>query len=128
MLGGCVGAALLPADFDGRGRWSSARRHHQVDFAKDVAPLFEKRCFMCHGPLQPGDLLPRRNQEMLVATGFNRNTLTNREGGTDPEQFRDEQVFRAFPPSGGGRPYPEAVLTCAHPRTPRAPQIAMRLT
>ena len=40
-----------------------------------------------------GDLLPHRNQEMLVATGFNRNTLTNREGGTDPEQFRDEQVL-----------------------------------
>ena len=40
-----------------------------------------------------GDLLPERNQEMLVATGFNRNTLTNREGGTDPEQFRDEQVL-----------------------------------
>ncbi len=31
---------------------------------------------------------------MLVATGSNRNTLTNREGGTDPEQFRDEQVLR----------------------------------
>jgi hypothetical protein len=40
-----------------------------------------------------GDLLPNRNQETLVATGFNRNTLTNREGGTDPEQFRDEQVL-----------------------------------
>ncbi len=31
--------------------------------------------------------------DTLVATGFNRNTLTNREGGTDPEQFRDEQVL-----------------------------------
>jgi mono/diheme cytochrome c family protein len=40
-----------------------------------------------------GDLLPSRTTEMLVATGFNRNTLTNREGGTDPEQFRDEQVL-----------------------------------
>jgi hypothetical protein len=40
-----------------------------------------------------GDLLPNRTTEMLVATGFNRNTLTNREGGTDPEQFRDEQVL-----------------------------------
>jgi hypothetical protein len=40
-----------------------------------------------------GDLLPDRNIETLVATGFNRNTLTNREGGTDPEQFRDEQVL-----------------------------------
>src|SRR5256885_16665396 len=35
-----------------------------------------------------GDLLGR-NLDTLVATGFNRNTLTNREGGTDPEQFRD---------------------------------------
>jgi len=40
-----------------------------------------------------GDLLPNRTMDMLVATGFNRNTLTNREGGTDPEQFRDEQVL-----------------------------------
>ncbi|MEO8367592.1 MAG: PSD1 and planctomycete cytochrome C domain-containing protein [Candidatus Solibacter sp.] len=40
-----------------------------------------------------GDLLPQRNLDTLVATGFNRNTLTNREGGTDPEQFRDEQVL-----------------------------------
>ena len=40
-----------------------------------------------------GDLLPDRNLDTLVATGFNRNTLTNREGGTDPEQFRDEQVL-----------------------------------
>jgi hypothetical protein len=40
-----------------------------------------------------GDLMPRRNLDTLVATGFNRNTLTNREGGTDPEQFRDEQVL-----------------------------------
>jgi len=40
-----------------------------------------------------GDLLPNRTLETVVATGFNRNTLTNREGGTDPEQFRDEQVL-----------------------------------
>ena len=40
-----------------------------------------------------GDLLPNKTEDMLVATGFNRNTLTNREGGTDPEQFRDEQVL-----------------------------------
>jgi hypothetical protein len=40
-----------------------------------------------------GDLLPDKTTETLVATGFSRNTLTNREGGTDPEQFRDEQVL-----------------------------------
>ncbi len=40
-----------------------------------------------------GDLLAKRTTDALIATGFNRNTLTNREGGTDPEQFRDEQVL-----------------------------------
>ncbi len=40
-----------------------------------------------------GDLLPNATTEQRIATGFNRNTLTNREGGTDPEQFRDEQVI-----------------------------------
>ncbi len=40
-----------------------------------------------------GDLLAKRTVDTLIATGFNRNTLTNREGGTDPEQFRDEQVL-----------------------------------
>ena len=40
-----------------------------------------------------GDLMPGHDTNMLIATGFNRNTLTNREGGTDPEQFRDEQVL-----------------------------------
>jgi hypothetical protein len=40
-----------------------------------------------------GDLLPNRDIDTLIATGFNRNTLTNREAGSDPEQFRDEQVL-----------------------------------
>jgi mono/diheme cytochrome c family protein len=39
-----------------------------------------------------GDLLPNATVDQKIATGFNRNTLTNREGGTDPEQFRDEEV------------------------------------
>src|SRR5262249_58599992 len=39
-----------------------------------------------------GDLLPGATVEQKVATGFHRNTLTNREGGVDREQFRVEQV------------------------------------
>ncbi len=39
-----------------------------------------------------GDLLPGATDEQRVATGFHRNTLTNAEGGVDPEQFRIEQV------------------------------------
>jgi hypothetical protein len=40
-----------------------------------------------------GDLLPEATVEQRVATGFHRNTLTNREGGVDTEQFRVEQVL-----------------------------------
>jgi hypothetical protein len=37
-----------------------------------------------------GDLLPNASLDQKTATGFHRNTLTNREGGTDKEQFRVE--------------------------------------
>src|SRR5262245_21027441 len=39
-----------------------------------------------------GDLLPKATLEQKVATGFHRNTLTNKEGGVDQEQFRVEAV------------------------------------
>ena len=39
-----------------------------------------------------GDLLPRRSVDQHVATGFHRNTPTNTEGGSDPEEWRFEQV------------------------------------
>ncbi len=35
-----------------------------------------------------GDLLPKPKTEELIATAFNRNTMTNTEGGTDDEEFR----------------------------------------
>jgi hypothetical protein len=35
-----------------------------------------------------GDLLPGAGQAQKIATGFHRNTLTNKEGGADPEEFR----------------------------------------
>ncbi len=40
-----------------------------------------------------GDLLPERGDSQLIATGFHRQTLTNREGGVDQEQFRVEACF-----------------------------------
>lgn len=39
-----------------------------------------------------GDLLPDGGDEALVATAFHRNTLTNNEGGTNDEEFRNVAV------------------------------------
>lgn len=39
-----------------------------------------------------GDLLPDPSTDDLIATGFHRNTMTNTEGGTDDEEFRDAAV------------------------------------
>lgn len=39
-----------------------------------------------------GDLLPDATKAQLVASAYHRNTLINQEGGTDPEQFRNEEV------------------------------------
>src|SRR5437762_6092749 len=39
-----------------------------------------------------GDLLSKPTEEQLIATAFHRNTLTNNEGGTNDEEFRNVAV------------------------------------
>jgi len=39
-----------------------------------------------------GDLRPEATRAEVIATGFHRNTQHNREGGSDPEQYRVERV------------------------------------
>lgn len=39
-----------------------------------------------------GDLLPNPTEEQLLATAFHRNTLTNSEGGTNDEEFRNVAI------------------------------------
>lgn len=39
-----------------------------------------------------GDLLPKPSEDQLIATAFHRNTLTNNEGGTQDEEFRNVAV------------------------------------
>lgn len=40
-----------------------------------------------------GDLLPEPTQDQRIATAFHRNTMTNDEGGTDDEEFRNAAVI-----------------------------------
>ncbi|MBN9122794.1 MAG: PSD1 domain-containing protein [Planctomycetes bacterium] len=40
-----------------------------------------------------GDLLPNATLQQKIATGFHRNTLTNKEGGVDQEEFRVAAVI-----------------------------------
>jgi len=39
-----------------------------------------------------GDLLPNATKEQRIATGFHRQTLINKEGGVDQEEFRNKAV------------------------------------
>jgi mono/diheme cytochrome c family protein len=39
-----------------------------------------------------GDLLPEPTEDQLIATAFHRNTLTNNEGGTSDEEFRNVAI------------------------------------
>jgi hypothetical protein len=39
-----------------------------------------------------GDLLPNPTEDQLIATAFHRNTMTNNEGGTQDEEFRNVAV------------------------------------
>lgn len=40
-----------------------------------------------------GDLMPGATDEQLIATAYNRNSMTNDEGGTDDEEFRTAAVM-----------------------------------
>lgn len=58
-----------------------------------------------------GDLLPNATRDQRVATGFNRNTQINQEGGIDPEQFRIESVLDRV--STFGTAFLGVTLSCA---------------
>lgn len=44
-------------------------------------------------PVHPSSAGPQPPTDLLIATGFHRNTQVNGEGGIDPEQFRIDAVF-----------------------------------
>lgn len=71
-----------------------------------------------------GDLLPGATLAQRTATGFHRNTLTNREGGIDPEEDRVKQaVDRA---NTTGAVYMGLTMGCAQCHTHKYDPITQR--
>jgi hypothetical protein len=69
-----------------------------------------------------GDLLPNPTPEQVLATAFHRQTLTNREGGVDQEQFRNEAVFDRTETTGSV--WLAHTVTCARCHNHKYDQIA----
>ncbi len=67
--------------------WAWRYRHYVIDaFNKDMS--FDRFTI----EQLAGDLLPNPTADQRAAVGFYRNSLTNREGGVDTEEFRIAQV------------------------------------
>jgi len=74
---------------------------YQVDLARSIWPYREWviRAFNRNQPFDQftveqlaGDLLPHATLDQRIATGFNRNTKVNDEGGGDEEEYRTKAV------------------------------------
>ena len=68
-----------------------------------------------------GDLLNEPQHEQMIATAFNRQTLTNTEGGTDKEQWRVAAVMDRVETMGSA--WLGLTLTCARCHTHKFDQI-----
>ncbi|MCB1229556.1 MAG: PSD1 domain-containing protein [Verrucomicrobiae bacterium] len=68
-----------------------------------------------------GDLLPDADPEQVLATAFNRQTLTNTEGGTDKEQWRVAAVMDRVETMGAV--WLGLTLTCARCHTHKYDEI-----
>ncbi len=71
-----------------------------------------------------GDLLPNPTLDQLQATAFNRQTLTNTEGGVDQEEFRCEAIFDRVETLGAA--WLGLTLGCARCHSHKYDQISQR--
>ena len=80
------------ADSDGYEK--DSRRPHAWRYREWVIDAFNRDMPFDQFTIEQiaGDLLPGATIDQRVATGFHRNTLTNREGGVNINQFRFEQL------------------------------------
>ncbi|MBK9169567.1 MAG: PSD1 domain-containing protein [Bryobacterales bacterium] len=67
-------------------------RNWVINALNDGMPFDRFTIEQIAGDLLPPSASPEATVEQIVATGFHRNTLTNREGGSDPGQYRYEQL------------------------------------
>ena len=79
---------------DSDGYWDDLPRPYAWRWRDWVIEAFNRNMRFDQFTLEQlaGDLLPGGTLNQKIATGFLRNTLTNREGGVNKEEFRVEQV------------------------------------
>src|SRR5262249_13398794 len=79
---------------DSDGYWDDLPRPYAWRWRQWVIEAFNKNMPFDQFTIEQlaGDLLPDATIDQKIATGFLRNTLTNREGGVNKEEFRVEQV------------------------------------
>src|SRR4051812_9597484 len=88
---------------------------NQVDFVRDIQPIFERTCFRCHGPEKPKSKFRLDNRETALKGGEN-------EGSKDiiPGNSRDSRLIHyiagldpelQMPPPGKGEPLTRAEIS-----------------
>ena len=104
---------------DGMRPWAWRYRHWIIDALNRDMPYDQFATEQL-----AGDLLPNPTTEQLVATGFHRNTLTNKEGGVDQEEFRVKQVVDRV--NTTGQVFMGLTMQCAECHTHKYDPITQR--
>ena len=104
LLGVTLAGALLlqPAFLVGESPKPAAKNAAPVDFLRDIRPIFQARCFSCHGPIkQKGDLRLDRKETALKGGESGPVIVAGKSGESLLlRRVRSKEKSEQMPPSG----------------------------